>query len=529
MTPIDSGREQDTISQASMAAMSEGERNRLLRRADWRYLLPDPSPERALCLGGAELRDCCRVVASRVDDSPEPGAMYDLVAAENPDDAAMRLMATVLRPGGACYTEWSRVGAIQPRSVRRRLHRAGFGSVRAHHPWPSTARCLAWLPTEGVAADFYWRGAVRSTRVPRERLRNFVGAALARLGIFRRVCVVAFGAPEASEPVLMRVAREQGAQLPIATSKKDVADFLLITLGERVVGKVVLLAFGRDAAPVLAIKTARTAESAPGLEREARLLDAVHTLHPAGMSGVPRVLFRAESLGQPVVGESALVGVPLFALLDERSYPRIAELVTDWASALAAPAVSASPEPVWDRVVAPMLERFATEFSEVVGAERMRRTTEILRTLGPLPVVCEQRDLSPWNVFEGPDGIVVLDWESGEPRGVPALDLIYFVTHASYYLEGAWTTDRFEDAYRAAWSHATPIGRVNHACVARYLARLGLSEEIVAPLRLLAWVIHSHSDYAHLRADAGGAVGAEHLRRSRFLRLFDVELDGIDQ
>ncbi len=39
-----------------LEALPEAEQNRVLRRADWRYLLPDAAPERALCLGGAELR-----------------------------------------------------------------------------------------------------------------------------------------------------------------------------------------------------------------------------------------------------------------------------------------------------------------------------------------------------------------------------------------------------------------------------------------------------------------------------------------
>jgi hypothetical protein len=306
---------------------------------------------------------------------------------------------------------------------------------------------------------------------------------------------------------------------------------LLLTSGERIVGKVVLLTFDATGSPALAIKTARSADSAVGLQREAAMLEAVRALAPRGVPGVPHVLFQAEAAGQPVVGESALPGVPLAALLRRDDYPRIAERVTAWLCTLAEPALESEREPAWDRVIAPALARFTSEFGRVVDPERLRSTNELLRSLGSLPVVCEQRDFSPWNVFEGESGqgIVVLDWESGEARGIPALDLIYFATHAAFYLERAWITGKVAAAHRAAWSRDTEMGRVNHACAARYLERLGLREEFLAPLRMLAWVLHSHSDYVHMCADTGGPPDSDQLRRSRFLQLFDVELEWRDQ
>jgi len=49
----------------------------------------------------------------------------------------------------------------------------------------------------------------------------------------------------------------------------------------------------------------------------------------------------------------------------------------------------------------------------------------------------------------------------------------------------------------------------------------------VPALRLLAWMIHAHSDWVHRRDDAGGPPTAEALRDSRFLRLFRAELEMI--
>ena len=98
------------------------------------------------------------------------------------------------------------------------------------------------------------------------------------------------------------------------------------------------------------------------------------------------------------------------------------------------------------------------------------------------------------------------------------------MTHAAYYLEGAWVSGRFEDAYRAAWSRETDVGRTNHACVARCFDALQLPAELLPALRLLAWVLHAHSDWVHRRDDAGAVPSMDALRDSRFLRLYHAEL-----
>jgi len=510
----------------------ESERNRILRRADWRFLLPNPWPDRALCVGGTELRRSCAVIAGSTDHEPQPDVAYDLVVAEDPDDVTLRLLARSMGPDGVCYVESGSVGPGGVGRLRRRLESAGFRHATCYQPWPAHIPSRAWIPAVGPAAAHYWRGAVRSTRVRRDKLSDAAGHVAAWLGVRSRLCVVALG-PHASradtnaDPFLLRATR-QGTTLSADDSDTESAGerFLLLTPGARSVGKIVALVFNSSGTPAVAVKTTRVPESAPALIREADLLDTVHALHGGGMRGVPHVLFRADMRGEPIIGESALAGTPLAALLNRRRYPEIAERVTEWLSLLAEPAVMAPAEPVWERLVAPTLERFEREFAPVLDPARLRRTRAILRTLGPLPVVCEQRDFSPWNVFEGENGIVALDWESGEPRGLPALDLVYFFTHAAYYLEGAWTSGRFEAAYRSAWSRETSIGRINNSCLAAYLARLGLSMLVLEPLRLFAWVVHSHSDYVHRCVDAGGTPSRRSLLESTFLRLYNAELAG---
>jgi hypothetical protein len=505
---------------------AESERNRALRRADWRYLLPGAEVHRVLCLGGAELRAACALVGTRVDEAPSAGVAYDLVVAENPDASTLRAMAAALQPDGACYTEWTRRAPVGAAHVRRALEHAGFRAPRTYQPWPSLSRCEAWVPTEGDAARHFWGSARRSAASRRDRIHALAGAVRARTRSLGRVCAVASAPSADARPALLRLAYDAHAVGTAEADRSGDPSLLLITRGERTVGKVVALVFDGGAAPSLALKTARTRDAGRGLHREAEALDAVAALHPRGMPGVPRVRFRDALFSRLVVGETALVGTPLAALLTEREYPRLVARVTDWLIALARPALNEPRELAWETLLAPTLDRFATEFGSVVDANRLARARELVRALGALPVVCEQRDCSPWNVFEGPDGIVVLDWESAEPRGLPAMDLVYFATHAAYYLERAWVSGRFEAAHAAAWSHSTVIGRANHACAERYFDRLELDVALLRPIRLFAWALHAHSDWVHLRDDAGGAPTPDRLSGSRFLRLFNMELSG---
>src|SRR3982751_5149187 len=164
-----------------LEALPEPKRNRLLRRSDWRYLLPNAAPQRALCLRSTELWASCELIAQEVHDAPKRGVRYDLVVAENPSRRELRRMAAAMSPSGACYTEWTRVAPLGPSRLHRRLAAAGFRDTTTYRPWPSLSPCRAWVPTQGSAARHHWRGAARSTSVRHENVRGLFGALLAPL------------------------------------------------------------------------------------------------------------------------------------------------------------------------------------------------------------------------------------------------------------------------------------------------------------------------------------------------------------
>lgn len=243
------------------------------------------------------------------------------------------------------------------------------------------------------------------------------------------------------------------------------------------------------------------------------------------MQGIPRVLFCNESAGLITLGETALKGQPLWTLLRQDNYRDIALKATTWVVQL-----FGKPEPCpranwWKRLVEPVFEDFCESFGPILDPGMVRETEFILDKLNPLPLTCEHRDFSPWNVLVAPTGdLLVLDRESAELQGLPAMDLIYFLTHLAFYLSGAMRTHRFRKSYRASLDPSTLTGGVVKECMELYLSHTGVSNTALRPLRLLTWMLHSRSEYSHFVADVAGKPERETLRGGLFVGLWEEEL-----
>jgi aminoglycoside phosphotransferase (APT) family kinase protein len=171
------------------------------------------------------------------------------------------------------------------------------------------------------------------------------------------------------------------------------------------------------------------------------------------------------------------------------------------------------------------MRTFTSQFAPVLDPEKIRKTEEALDQLDALPMVCEQRDFGPWNVLVAPDGALgVLDWESAELRGLPALDLIYFLSFQAFFHDRTMRSRQFRPSYRTLLDASTFTGSIHAECMARYTERVGIEPRMLHPLRLLCWMIHAGSDYRHLAADVAGDPCADDLRRSAFLGLWEEEL-----
>jgi len=508
--------------------LPEPTRNRLLRRVDWRFLLPEPMPARVLVSARGTLPDAVGLVASQASTIPGD-RLADLGVTVNPTSAELAALFHSLEPGAACYSEWLFTSAA---GVRRRLEDAGFDQVATYWPWPwpGLSPTWFWIPLESDSAPAFVRATRLEARNPLRRAVDVPVRALwswaLRAGCLRPICAVARkpGDTGAPRPGILEWLREcwEGWGMGPAPERLN---WLLLTRGPRTISKAVGLVFAEpDPIPRIVVKRPRVPEATVGLEREAAALRAVEALRPRGVSGVPRLLYWGDQAGYPALAETSLTGRPLFSLLSGATYRDLAIRATDWLIQLLpahAPRQPGRALPLIDDV----LGDFKTSFGSVADPVAFRGMKAKLAPLGDLPRVVEQRDFSPWNVHVAPDGqLVVFDWESAELNGLPLVDLIYFLSYLAFFHDDALKSGKTRESYRRSLDPATFTGRVQRECVERYAARLDLDRSLIPSLRLLTWLIHCRSDYGHLAADAAGVPSTSALRKSLFLALWEEEL-----
>ncbi|MEP7359122.1 MAG: hypothetical protein ABI847_17860, partial [Anaerolineales bacterium] len=123
----------------------------MLRRADWRFLLPEIAPSRAYCAADDALTQAVRAIAGQVTvTAAGAGAEFDLAVLQNPSPAGLRAAWAALKPGGSLYVEWT---MFQPSGATAgRLRAAGFEAVERYWPWPSVEEPKAWLPLDAPHA-----------------------------------------------------------------------------------------------------------------------------------------------------------------------------------------------------------------------------------------------------------------------------------------------------------------------------------------------------------------------------------------
>lgn len=492
--------------------LPEQQLNELLRRADWRFLLRvTEAPWIADLTSGRDSR-AIELIAAGGD--PPPGEA-DVAAIGFPSRLALRSALAAVRPGGEIVCLWRAPRPFGASRAAARLRKGGLTEVRVLWPGPVPQRAPQfWLSLDSPEASAHLL-AQRPARSAPQRALRALWRASARIGLLAPLCAIGRvpGGEDDPSP------DEIDATFPASGGQ------LLLTGGQRSINKVVGLPFrGGAGAPEAVVKFARVPAADEALEREAATLRLVERDHPTALR-VPRLLAEGRRAGRHALAESAVHGEPLIAALSSERFGELASRVGGWLLGLSDP----TPRPReewWPRLVGERLTEFEHNFGEVIAAESVAALRQRLEGLGELPGACEHRDCSPWNVVLSEDGAPGLhDWESAEPHGLPGLDLAYFLANCAFILDGALDSGRTRESYSRLLDPATPYGAITTACAERYCARVGISSEDYARLRLLCWLVHSRSDHLHLTMAAAGPPSREALRGSSFLGLIEAELE----
>ncbi len=530
------------ISAGDVPAADEALDNRLLRRVDWRFLMPNPLPARSLCLAGGPLARAVGMVSGSVSRSPDGrDGTFDLVVLRNPSRGDLREAWSALRPNGRCYSEWYWPHPSGASRVRQELRRAGFTDTACHWPFPPRMPSQFWLPLDSPATIERVRMRAAEAGAGSAGLaglaRHLVLMASLRAGMTIPICALASKPPN---PEAVRGVPSDGDEGRADLDEwlrarwpswgfgpaPDRLSWMLATGGRRSFNKVVgVVSAASDGVPRVAVKMPRVPESLAALDSEAAILTKVHARRPDGMPGVPRVLFHEVREGFARLGETYLEGVSLFRRLSRDNYRGFALKATDWSIDLASGPERRAPAGWWDQRVAQLLDALSGATGYLPDSNLLRRTREVLKGLDGLPFVCEHRDFSPWNVLVTPQGdLAVLDWESAEMNGLPGMDLIYFLTYLALFHDGAMESGDYLDSYRASLSPSTFTGAVRAECLARYSTALALDPAALRPLGLLVWLTHAAAEYARLSAGTDGRPAREGMTGSPFVAMWQEEV-----
>jgi aminoglycoside phosphotransferase len=278
--------------------------------------------------------------------------------------------------------------------------------------------------------------------------------------------------------------------------------------------------------PVLVVKMSRLPGPSSTLDREARNLRIVQASRPGGFASIPRLLAFEAFSGTPLLVQTAVPGQVLDSRTVRRKRQELADRILAWTIDLhraTARTSGAHADHIRRLLQTPLVEcrtafRTADPVVDLVG-----RTLELTAPLAAteFPLAFAHGDLSAPNILASATGqLGVVDWELGEPQGLPGQDLFFALT----YLAAASRRASRPDEYVAAF-HEAFFGRDAWAqrYVERYARRLRLPGHLLKALFLASWAVYVRRTLD--RVGGPGAGGEPHdatrwLMQSRFVALW---------
>ena len=397
------------------------------RRIDWRFLLgspqlgrvrvvgaPDAWLQRGLEEGADELR-----LESTGDRHGQPADTAVVTGHASRD--ALREAARSLGMEGRLVIEVDLIGStgvvVPGTAVRlaRALRADGWPTVATWWTWPVRSRPSLWARTDDPVA----LGALgRRLGQPRDAIVGTAAGVLGRFAAGRSLLA-------STAPAITIVAeREKGAGSFIERRLAGSDSVLLVTPRFRASGHVIGIGLDRGGRADRVVKVSRLADDTT-LAREAEILQALEAVAPG--SG-PRVIDASRD-GWTSVVETGLAGRPLDPETVRRDRPGAVRAIVDWLATLPVQPATTRQLTVRDRLGSALdaildFDRAAPGTTDLVAlVERSRPYVEVLEA-AVLPRVFEHGDAAHPNLIVLDDGrVAAVDWERGEPDGLPLNDL----------------------------------------------------------------------------------------------------------
>ena len=419
-------------------------------------------------------------------------------------------LGRILRPDGALYFET--FGLTDRWLVLRRLRRSVGGNLDTAQaywltPHKGEMRTAVGVGDTAMARHFFRH--VLFGRSFRTRVLSQVGETLSALGLARFMAL--------RRGVLLDRSGTSGTtQKPprylVSLAERAGVDLTRYRVGLSASGlynsnKVVFYLFeGSKERPEIIVKMTRAREFNFRLANEAAVLARLrqHDFVEAGT--YPELLFFDIYRGQAVLAQKVIPGEPFRRRTHLTAACPFARDAVSWILQLGK--ASANRSVATSRQVAAGLDKLLTHFETIYKPSEdenrfLRMQIERIRSSrSAFPLVFQHGDPGTWNLLVRPDGrVAFLDWESGEPNGMPLWDLFYFLRTFGTWISRQRGDRDGEGSFRKHFLAASPLSEFLTQTIEQYCAAVGLAKELVEPLFYTCWMHRALKEATRLSAE----------------------------
>jgi SAM-dependent methyltransferase len=263
--------------------------------------------------------------------------------------------------------------------------------------------------------------------------------------------------------------------------------------GEYDSNKVTFYLF-RDSAklPEIVVMMSRSPRFNSRLENAYRVLSLLEKKAYVGQDTFPRPLFFSYHNELAVFGQEAVNGDPFRARTGGRIDCPYFRAALNWVSDLAAASARSleSDSSTVRDALCDLFERFGRlyKLSREEGRFLERQIDTLVHSRTPLPVVFQHGDPGIWNVLVREAGVTFLDWEAGEPAGLPLWDLFYLArSYGSWMFRLRGHHDSLESATHNFF-RLSPFNRFLKKIIDFYCVQVDLYRELARPLFFVCWM-----------------------------------------
>jgi hypothetical protein len=525
-----------------------------LARASWRFLLPSLELDNVLCLGVpaaatlnvlATISENILVVSTNARDLEttygelEPQVKAKVRTAHITDfcqlpladksvslvffagkkelagmlrDAALpATLDRLLKDGGAIYLEIKNLSDRRAaRRMIKKLTSFGFNAPRAFWLTPLRGELRTAFPLDDDRMAKYLFTNVLFGQSLKMRALSSAGVWLSQTHLLRSIT------PRRAI-LLQRSLRHDKVQPSpeylVSIAEKSGVDLSGLQCGLSARGKFnanknIFYLFDRDGKKAKAvIKMTRAAEFNSRLENEYRVLFTLQEKGFVDPATYPEPLFFGYHAQLAILGQKAVHGEPFRSRTKATVDCPIAHDAINWIVKLGT--ASSNPSAATAAQVGEALMQLFRRFTEIYPLAKFEadflatQITAISDFSGKFPLVFQHGDPGTWNMLVSAAGrVIVIDWEAGEPEGMPLWDLFYFMrTYGSWVSRVQGNKNPLENFTRN-FLEPSALHALLAETTRRYCAGAGLAADLIAPLFYTCWMHRSLKEATRLPKDS---------------------------